>query len=91
MEDPLDSTLEKKCSHAKLKHLNFYFSDQQGSGTATKGVFTYFFWVLLQPFRGNPEYHDVADLPYNSTCLEKINSENTDMKSLSKYNTVFVK
>jgi hypothetical protein len=38
------------------------FSDQQGSGMATAGVYTYFFWVLLQPFRGNPEYKDVADL-----------------------------
>ena len=59
--------------------------DQQGSGKATAGVFTYFFWVLLQPFRGNPEYRDVADLPYNSTCLENIKDQTTDMKSLSKY------
>ena len=59
--------------------------DQQGSGKATAGVFTYFFWVLLQPFRANPEYRDVADLPYNSTCLENIKDQTTDMKSLSKY------
>ena len=26
-------------------------SDQRGSGSATTGVFTYFSWVLLQPFR----------------------------------------
>ena len=60
-------------------------TDQQGHSTATVGVFSYFSWVLLQPFRGNPEYADVADLPYNSTCLLEINTMNTDMKSLSKY------
>ena len=60
------------------------FADQQGSGIATAGVFTYFFWVLLQPFRGNPEYRDVADLPYNSTCLTEIQTSHTDMTSLSK-------
>ena len=58
------------------------FSDQQGSGIATSGVFTYFFWVLLQPFRGNPEYKDVADLPYNSSCLTRIATDQTDIKSL---------
>ena len=63
--------------------------DQQGSGKATAGVFTYFFWVLLQPFRANPEYRDVADLPYNSTCLENIKDQTTDMKSLSKYIVFF--
>ena len=63
----------------------FLFPDQQGSGSATKGVFTYFFWVLLQPFRGNPEYHDVADLPYNSSCLNDIKTDRTDMRSLSKF------
>jgi len=57
-------------------------SDQQGSGKATAGVFQYFSWVLLQPFRGNPEYSDVADLPYNSTCLTQISNVHTDMKSL---------
>jgi len=71
-------------------------SDQQGSGSATKGVFTYFFWVLLQPFRGNPEYHDVADLPYNSSCLNDIKTDRTDMRSLSScivetlYNTTCI-
>ena len=59
--------------------------DQQGSGTATAGVFTYFFWVLLQPFRGNPEYRDVADLPYNATCLNNIDTHSTNMKTISKY------
>lgn len=59
-------------------------SDQQGSGIATAGVFTYFFWVLLQPFRGNPEYRDVADLPYNSTCLQGITSHHTDISTLSR-------
>ncbi len=57
-------------------------SDQQGSGSATAGVFTYFFWVLLQPFRGNPEYKDVADLPYNATCLSEISSQQTDINTL---------
>ena len=52
---------------------------------ATSGVYTYFFWVLLQPFRGNPEYKDVADLPYDSGCLNKIATEQTDIKSLSKF------
>jgi hypothetical protein len=47
-------------------------------------VFTYFFWVLLQPFRGNPEYKDVADLPYDSSCLTKIASDQTDIKTLGK-------
>ena len=65
--------------------VSFLFPDQQGSGSATKGVFTYFFWVLLQPFRGNPEYHDVADLPYNSSCLNDIKTDRTDMRSLSKF------
>ena len=58
-------------------------TDQQGSGSATAGVFTYFFWVLLQPFRGNPEYKDVADLPYNTTCLAEISSDQTDINTLS--------
>ncbi len=58
---------------------------QQGSGTATKGVFTYFFWVLLQPFRGNPEYQDVADLPYNSTCLSEIPTAEADINTLSEF------
>ncbi len=62
----------------------FLCVDQQGAGIVTAGVFTYFFWVLLQPFRGNPEYKDVADLPYNSSCLTRISSEYTDMKTLGK-------
>ena len=66
-----------------LKNL-YLFTDQQGSGIATAGVFTYFFWVLLQPFRGNPEYKDVADLPYNSSWLTRISSDNTDIKTLGK-------
>ena len=53
---------------------------------ATAGVFTYFFWVLLQPFRGNPEYKDVADLPYDSTCLNKIATDQTDIRTLSESN-----
>jgi hypothetical protein len=51
---------------------------------ATAGVYTYFFWVLLQPFRGNPEYKDVADLPYDSSCLNNIATQQTDIKSLGK-------
>ena len=81
----LEVCRSKMCSF-KITSLSplICISDQQGSGTATAGVFTYFFWVLLQPFRGNPEYRDVADLPYNSTCLNSIRTMHTDMKSLSK-------
>ncbi len=39
--------------------------------------------MLLQPFRGHPKYQDVADLPYNSTCLSEIPSDRTDFKTLS--------
>ncbi|XP_059085448.1 short transient receptor potential channel 6-like [Tigriopus californicus] len=59
-------------------------SGQQGSGSATRGVFTYFFWVLLQPFRGNPEYADVVDLPYNTTCLSSISSQRTNRNTLAR-------
>ena len=76
-----------------LKSLFFlfqtHFTDLEGSGKATAGVFQYFSWVLLQPFRGNPEYSDVADLPYDTTCLTKIQNEHTDMKSLSKFPSIF--
>ena len=48
----------------------------------TSGVFTYFFWVLLQPFRGYPKYEDVMENSYNATCLERINNAQTDMKTL---------
>ena len=55
---------------------------------ATAGVFTYFFWVLLQPFRGNPEYKDVADLPYDSACLNKIATDQTDIRTLSEFSSL---
>ena len=45
---------------------------------ATAGVFQYFFWVLLQPFRGYPTYKDVAIESYNGTCLGKIDKSQTD-------------
>jgi len=43
-----------------------------GTGSSTKEIFTYFFWVLLQPFRGNPDYDKVADLPYDTDCLSSL-------------------
>ena len=43
-----------------------------GDGASTNGVFTYFSWVLLQPFRGNPGYDAVTDLPYDTTCLSNL-------------------
>ena len=51
---------------------------------ATAGVFQYFFWVLLQPFRGYPTYKQVAESAYSSSCLEKIDKSQTDMKELGK-------
>ena len=65
-----------------------FFAERNGTGLATSGVFQYFFWVLLQPFRGNPEYQDVADLPYNSSCLASIKSRHTNMKKLSEWNII---
>ena len=61
------------------------FLDTQGTGVATAGVFQYFFWVLLQPFRGVPTYKDVAIKSYNPTCLENIDKSQTDMKELGTY------
>ena len=43
-----------------------------GGGDSTNGIFTYFFWVLLQPFRGNPGYDEVTNLPYDTTCITKL-------------------
>ena len=60
------------------------FLDTGKSVTATAGVFQYFFWVLLQPFRGYPTYKQVAEAAYNSTCLEKIDKTQTDMNELGK-------
>ena len=53
---------------------------------ATAGVFQYFFWVLLQPFRGYPTYKQVVESAYNSSCIERIDKSQTDMKELGKYN-----
>ena len=44
----------------------------EAEGASTNGIFTYFFWVLLQPFRGNPGYDEVTDLPNDTTCLSKL-------------------
>ena len=61
-------------------------TDTQGTGMATAGVFQYFFWVLLQPFRGYPTYKQVVESAYNSSCIERIDKSQTDMKELGKYN-----
>merc|ERR1719270_1409577 len=55
-------------------------------GSSTHGVFTYFFWVLLQPFRGNPNYDTVANLPYDSKCLAGLTTgqDEINIKSISK-------
>lgn len=55
---------------------------EPGTGMATSGVFTYFFWVLLQPFRGVPTINDVMEESYNATCLEDIRNTQTDLKTL---------
>ena len=55
---------------------NYLQDFEQDSGSSTGGVFTYFFWVLLQPFRGNPNYDTVADLPYSTSCLSELTSTN---------------
>ena len=44
----------------------------EAEGASTNGIFTYFFWVLLQPFRGNPGYDEVTNLPYDTACLTKL-------------------
>ena len=51
---------------------------------ATAGVFQYFFWVLLQPFRGYPTYKEVVEAAYNSSCLQTIDKSQTDMKELGE-------
>ena len=57
-----------------------------GDGDSTKGIFTYFFWVLLQPFRGNPGYDEVTNLPYDTGCLSKLlaNKTQININSISK-------
>ena len=41
---------------------------------------------ILQPFRGNPDYDTVADLPFDTSCLEKLtrNTEEIHIKSINK-------
>ena len=41
---------------------------------------------LWQPFRGNPDYDTVADLPFDTICLEKLtrNTEEIHIKSINK-------
>ncbi len=39
---------------------------------------------MLQPFRGNPEYKDVAEMPYKTQCLQAIDKNETDLKTLGK-------
>merc|ERR1719233_1167236 len=51
---------------------NYLQDVERNIGSSTGGVFTYFFWVLLQPFRGNPDYDKVADLPYDTSCLSSL-------------------
>ena len=80
-----DKWMRIMCTKVSFFSFPNSFTDLEGSGKATAGVFQYFSWGLLQPFRGNPEYSDVADLPYDTTCLTKIQNEHTDMKSLSKF------
>merc|ERR1719178_256262 len=51
---------------------NYLQDFELNSGSSTGGIFTYFFWVLLQPFRGNPDYDEVTDLPYDTACLARL-------------------
>ena len=34
---------------------------------------------LLQPFRGNPDYDTVADLPFDTECLEKLTHSSAEI------------
>ena len=65
---------------------NYLQDIELNSGSSTGGVFTYFFWVLLQPFRGNPNYDTVADLPYSTDCLTELTEagDNINVKSIGK-------
>ena len=42
--------------------------------------------ILSQPFRGNPDYDTVADLPYDTSCLIKMteNRREVHIKSITK-------
>ena len=55
-------------------------------GASTNGIFTYFFWVLLQPFRGNPNYDEVTNLPYDTACISKLlaNKSEINIHSISR-------
>jgi len=65
---------------------NYLQDPEMASGSSTGGIFTYFFWVLLQPFRGNPDYDKVADLPYDTHCLSSLanNREEVNVKSIER-------
>ena len=41
---------------------------------------------MFQPFRGNPDYDKVADLPYDSHCLSSLmrGSDEVNVKSIDK-------
>ena len=43
-------------------------------------------FFFSQPFRGNPDYDTVADLPFDTHCLEKLtrNQEEIHIKSITK-------
>ena len=40
---------------------------------------------LPSEIRGNPEYKDVASMPYKTECLEGIASNETDLHTLGEY------
>merc|ERR550517_1748697 len=65
---------------------NYLQDSEMASGSSTGGIFTYFFWVLLQPFRGNPDYDKVADLPYDTHCLSNLanDREEVNVKSIER-------
>merc|ERR1719412_1661623 len=65
---------------------NYLQDEQLNTGSSTSGIFTYFFWVLLQPFRGNPDYDKVADLPYDTHCLSNLanDREEVNVKSIEQ-------
>merc|ERR1719481_2347767 len=65
---------------------NYLQNEKLEIGSSTSGIFTYFFWVLLQPFRGNPDYDRVADLPYNTNCLTSLTAahDEINIKSITK-------
>ena len=41
---------------------------------------------LLQPFRGNPGYDEVTDLPFSTSCLSNLTSDESEIniKSIAK-------